>query len=53
MGFGISVLGDDQNPTGYGSKQPNIIGPVSLLHLLKYLLCCQRGKQQMKNDSSV
>lgn len=39
MAYGISVvLGGAQNPTGYGSKQPNIISCVSVVPLLS--ACC-------------
>lgn len=52
-GCGITVLGDAQNPAEYGSKLRDLVGPVLVLDLLKYLPCCQRGKQQMRNGSLI
>lgn len=44
IGCGIAVLRDAQSSAGYGSKQHDPVGPGLTLHLLKCLLCCQRGE---------
>lgn len=53
IGCGTTVLGDAQNSARYGSKPCDPVGPGLVLHLLKYLLCCQRREQQMKTDSLI